>query len=87
MDEDQPMPPLSLRIVFYGGAGFVMTILYALSVGPACWLMMHGYIEEDFYSTLYFPVFTVAGSFQPLTDWLVFWIDWWVPVDFTLSVR
>jgi hypothetical protein len=58
-----------------------LMIAYVLSIGPVCWLMLHDYVSDDSYAAIYKPLISAGGKFQPLGDFLVYWVTLWNPVE------
>ena len=56
----------------------LLPVLYCLSVGPAWWAMMQGYLSEEAVSRMYSPLWN-AADFCGLAGWL----NWYV----TLAMR
>jgi hypothetical protein len=54
-------------------------VLYPLSIGPACWMMNHGWISLETYILLYTPVNTVVEkSPGPIAQGIEWYVDlWW----------
>jgi hypothetical protein len=58
-------------------AALVMSLLYVLSVGPAVWLLQHGYMSDGFFAWLYAPVNYVYDRSQPAKELLDTYTAFW----------
>jgi hypothetical protein len=53
----------------------VLPVLYVLSIGPAIWLVNHGYVDENVAETMYLPVLLAVDKFNWLETLLNPWVD------------
>lgn len=56
-----------------------LLVCYALSVGPARWLGMHGYLSRETFQTVYEPLINFTNQCPPLSRFLSFWLNLWYP--------
>jgi hypothetical protein len=56
-------------------ACMVLLIAYVLSVKPAFWLLVHGYISQELYGTIYRPLFWLAEHWQLVDTYLTDYLD------------
>jgi hypothetical protein len=53
----------------------VLPALYVLSIGPAVWLVNHGYVDENIAETFYFPLLAAAERFDWVQNLLEPWME------------
>ena len=56
----------------------LLPVLYVLAIGPAHWLMDHGYISETTFDALYWEFIVVIKKSPPVQSLVVWYIDLWV---------
>lgn len=54
----------------------LLPVLYALSIGPAYWLMQHNRISIDAYASFYSPLAPLADFYPPFDNFL----EWYLPL-------
>ena len=77
-DDDSPTPGGAGNpwLRFLAGAMLAL-VLYVLSIGPAWWLVCHGYLSIDKTVPIYFPL----GYLPPdLINMLAVYVNLWAPV-------
>jgi hypothetical protein len=58
-------------------AMLLLPVLYVLSIGPAAWLCVKGYIDSDSSMAIYWPVLWLAGQSQAPKVALGWYISLW----------
>jgi hypothetical protein len=53
----------------------VLPALYVLSIGPAIWLVNHGYVDENIAETVYLPLLAAVEKFTWLERLLEPWVQ------------
>jgi len=57
----------------------IVPVLYVLSIGPAAWLMVNGYINDGTLHALYDPLILIDGKLRPpLGEWIEWYLGFWV---------
>jgi hypothetical protein len=61
-------------------AGFIVTllllpVLYVLSIGPAAWLIEHGYLSDEAARWFYSPLVALAERSEFLSVWLMRYVE------------
>ena len=68
----------------YVGYVLIALVVYALSIGPAWWLGMNGYISIGALDTIYFPIgYLTQNTF--LREPIEWYLGLWVPILFPPS--
>ena len=60
----------------YVGYVLIALVVYALSYGPAYWLLINGYLSEEVYNIIYFPIRYLRGNTflgEPIIWYMKFW--------------
>ena len=70
-----------------GSAGFTVVVvvflvlvlpaLYVLSIGPAEYLLMRGYIDGEVLRPIYWPLAWLYQSFEPIRPIFDWYLEWW----------
>ena len=68
------MSPLAIVILIL----LLLPVLYVLAIGPAHWLMDHGYISQSTFDAVYWEFIVVVKKFPSAQQILVWYIDLWV---------
>lgn len=58
---------------------FLLPVLYVLSIGPAYWLLCRGQLSGETLHFVYRPVERAGEDHRPISHFLVWYIELWVP--------
>lgn len=85
-DEQKPIAKKKRRHgwQFWGWTGlFLFLVPYPLSIGPAAWLVEHGYLKEESLGVIYLPLrWFFAGFPEWINDMIIWYVKLWVSPDF-----
>jgi hypothetical protein len=78
---DESDKPQTYRKAIWTCLAIVLLVppLYVLSIGPAVWLMVNGYITEGTVNAIYTPLLLKDGeTIPPLGEWVEWYLRFWV---------
>jgi len=51
----------------------LLPVFYVLSIGPACWLVMNGYVSPAAQNFVYTPLDAAMDNCQPFRDFVIWY--------------
>jgi hypothetical protein len=73
-DETKPRSSLAVWLVV---VLLLLPVGYVLSIGPAVWLIKHGYLNKQVSQTFYGPLIFVASLWGPMMRLLQWYAELW----------
>ena len=68
MSDDRNRPSITSPILVIGALLILLPLLYILSCGPAVILINRGYLSEEGFRIVYYPLNLAARSSRPIRD-------------------